>query len=321
MRRRTLAAILAASLALGSGACSDRTPASRDDDTVPAAPTDGRPERVALGADAAASAGIATAAAERAEASVEVDAFGRVLDPLPLVEALHARRAARAAATLARAELERVARLNRDDQNASTRDLESARAAADKAAADLATASARLTVGWGALADQDDTLGDELASGRRALVRVDLPAGVVVTPPPATVTITHAPDGKAPRAARVLGPAASVDPLVQGESWIALVADDPPQPGAVLAVRVPRDAMPVAGVRVPASAIVWVDAAPAVYVAAAPGEYERRAVTLGPRVDDHWIVTSGLAPDEPVVVAGAARLVSSELVGRAADAD
>jgi multidrug efflux pump subunit AcrA (membrane-fusion protein) len=44
-------------------------------------------------------------------------------------------------------------------------------------------------------------------------------------------------------------------------------------------------------------------------------------VTLGPRTDDHWIVTAGLATDERVVIAGAARLLSAEVVGTAPHED
>jgi multidrug efflux pump subunit AcrA (membrane-fusion protein) len=58
-----------------------------------------------------------------------------------------------------------------------------------------------------------------------------------------------------------------------------------------------------------------------VYAAPAAGAFERRDVALGPRLDDRWIVTTGLAPDERIVVAGAARLLSAEVVGGEAAAD
>ena len=89
----------------------------------------------------------------------------------------------------------------------------------------------------------------------------------------------------------------------------------------MLSVTVHRVAAPVIGVAVPASAVVWVDALPAVYVEPTAGEFERRTVTLGPRHGERWIVTAGIAAGDPVVVAGAARLLSSEVLGGEPAAD
>src|SRR5436853_3505942 len=53
--------------------------------------------RVRLDPERTARAGIRTVAAERAEGVVAIAGFGRVLDPLPLVEGWHARAAVAAA--------------------------------------------------------------------------------------------------------------------------------------------------------------------------------------------------------------------------------
>lgn len=279
------------------------------------------PRRLTLDSEAAERAGVRTAVVEPAEAAAEIAAFGRVLDPLPLVEALHARAAARETAALARTEYERIARLHAEDHNASTRDFESARTVLAKATLDLADATARVTLPWGAASEIGDALADDLVAGRMALLRVDLPAGATVTPPPATVTVAVPGDAADHRVARVLGTAPTTDVLVQGQSVLALLGDDPPRPGAVLSVAVPRGAHPVAGVAVPADAVVWVASEPAVYVEAAAGEFERRRVTLGPRLDSQWIVTAGITPGERVVVEGAARLLSSEVLSPEPAAD
>jgi hypothetical protein len=314
--RRVLAATLVAVVVMSSVGC-QHGPGSTEEQASEAthepAPGDGV-RHLTLGVEEAERAGIRTAIAERAEGTTEIQAFGRVLDPLPLVEELHARSAVRAASTAARAEYERVARLHHDDQNASTRDLENARAMLEKTTLDLADAAARLTLGWGAAAEGDG-LADDLVAGYVALIRVDLPAGVTVTPPPSTVTVAPAADPAGRRVARVLGRAPTTDPLVQGEGYLVLLADDPPRPGAVLSVTVPRAAPPAVGVAVPAAAVVWVDAQAVVYVAPAAGEFERRTVTLGPRLDGRWIVTAGVATGDRIVVAGAARLLSSAVMG------
>ena len=309
MRHRMTAILAATALAAALGcrpAHEDGAEAERADEHAALAP----------GPEGAARNGIETAVAEAAEGTTTISAFGRVLDPLPLVEALHARDAARAVAAAARTESERVERLHRDAENASARDVEAARTALAKATTDLADATARLHLAWGPLAATEDALVDDLVAGRAALVRVDVPAGVTVSPPPTEVTIT---DGRA-RTARVVGPAPTTDAQLQGEGWLALLTDEPPRPGAVVGVTVRRNA-PLSGVAVPAGAVVWVDAAPAVYAEPTGGTYERRTVTLGPRLDGRWLVTAGVGAGERIVVRGAARLLSAEIAAAAPESD
>jgi hypothetical protein len=309
---RTLATVVAAMLLGGIAGCTRGGDQHEERSVEHTAATESDSgTRLKLGADAAARAGIRTAPAEAAAEESVAEAFGRTLDPLPFVQDLHAAAAARATATVAHAEYERVARLNQNEQNASTRDLQNARAALDKATFDLADATARLTLAWGAAAEKGDALVDDLVAGRTGLVRIDLPAGTSVPALPETVEVVEVAQPSRTHVARVLGHAPAVDPLVQGEGWLALVTADPPRPGTALAAHPPRDTAR-AGVLVPASAVVWVDAKPAVYAEPSTGEFERHPVALGSRRDDGWLVTAGLAPGERVVVAGAARLVSSE---------
>lgn len=282
---------------------SDRTPAAIESGTVTLAP------------DLAARAGIATVVVEAATAAVGIEGFGRVLDPLPLVEALHARAAARDLLAQARAEHERVARLHRDDRNASTRDLESARAAWARAAADAANAAARVAVVWGTGVGDSDALADALAAGGVALARVDLPAGEHVAQPPLTITVAAIGRPERRLAARVLGAAPTTDPLLQGDAYLALIGDDPPAPGTSLIATVARDAEPRRGVAVPRAAILWAEGRPLAYVETGPGTFARRALTLAAPLADAWLVTDGIAAGERVVTAGAAQLLSSAMLG------
>jgi len=311
---RPLAAVIVAVLVAIVAGCAPG-PATDDEAAREDAATahDEDHAEVKLDAEAVARAGIRTATVEAAQGTPVVDATGRVLDPLPFLQDLHAAAAARATATLARAEYERVARLHRDDQNASTRDLQNARAALDKATLDLADATARLTLAWGAAGEQVGARADDLVAGRAALVRVDPPAGASVATVPDAITVAEVARPSRTHAARVVGRAPAIDPLIQGEGFFAIVADGPPLPGTALSALVPRAAA-ATGVAVPASAVVWVDAQPAVYVEASGGVFARRTIALGPRIDDRWIATAGVAAGERVVVAGAARLLSSEVL-------
>ncbi len=269
------------------------------------------PPAVTLAPDVAARAGIETTRVASATAVDAIEAFGHVVDPLPFLEALHTRAAARSTATVARAEQARVTRLHRDDQNASTRDLESARAAAERATLALASATARAVLAWGDALEGADALAPDLAAGRAALARIDLPAGAHVVDAPATVRVSAVGRPERVLDARVLGAAPTTDPLLQGDAYLVLVTANPPPPATALRARVPRRHDPVAGVAVPRTAVVWADGAPLAFVATTPGVFQRRPLTLAAPLDAGWLVTDGVSPGEDVVTRGAAQLLSA----------
>jgi hypothetical protein len=278
------------------------------------AAAEGEPGRVTLAPEVVAAAGIETVRVERVTATPDVEAFGRVLDPLPLVEALHARAAARSAAAVAAAEYERVERLHRQDQNASTRDVETARVALDRARVELADASARVALVWGSGLDAD-ALADDLVAGRAAIVRIDLPAGEHVVSPPATVSLAPLARPDQLVRARVLGPAPTTDPQLQGDAYLALVAEGRPAVGTALRAAVPRQAEPLTGVGVPRAAILWSEGRAIVYVETSPGVFERRDVTLVAPLAGGSLVSDGVAAGDRVVTSGAAQLLSSAVLG------
>ncbi|TMA81974.1 MAG: hypothetical protein E6J72_04080 [Deltaproteobacteria bacterium] len=272
----------------------------------------GAPERVTLSHDAVASAGIETVAV--AHVTTPIDAFGRVLDPMPVVDALHARAAARSAAATARAEHARVVRLRADQQNASTRDVESARAARDRADAELATTTARVALAWGATiaaATPEDAFCDDLVAGRTAVARIDFAAGDHVEQMPATVTVSAAGRPDRQFAARVLGPAPTTDPTLQGDAFFVLIGAEPPPAGTALRATIVRAAA-LDGVAVPRAAIVWSAGKPAVYVERDAGTFERRSLALAAALPGAWLVTDGVAAGERVVTTGAGQLLSAQ---------
>src|SRR5262249_26871613 len=151
-----------------------------------------------------------------------------------------------------------------------------------------------------------------LVAGRVALVRVDLPAGASIATVPDGIAVAEIARPSRTHVARFIGRAPAIDPLIQGDGFFAIVADDPPLPGTALSAPLTRDA--TTGVAVPESAVVWVDARPAVYAESSDGAFARRTIALGPRIDGRWIVTAGVTAGERVVVAGAARLLSAEVL-------
>ena len=249
------------------------------------APADGdaSPARLTLTAEGVEHAGIETKTLERVAVTPEVQAFGRVLDPLPLIEAAYTHRAAASALALARSEYERVSRLHQH-VNASLREVESARGCAVPRDRRCRHCDARVALVWGAAlggGDDPESLADDLAHGRSAIARVDVPAGEHLPSLPAAVMLAPAGEPDRAVAARTLGPAPTTDPLVEGEGLLLLLGDHPPAPGTSLVGAVPRQREPSVGAAVPSAAILWSEGRAMVYVEVSPRVFERRAVTLG----------------------------------------
>ncbi len=290
---------------------------------APPAATDAFPKpaagetQIVLEPEVAARTALTLAPAERAVATPASAAFGRVLDPLPFIEAVRARTATASTLAAARAEHARVTALHQHDENASTRDVEAAHAALERARADAASAEARMTLTWGsdALAQGDlDAMVDALGRGEIALARIDLPAGDRLEPPVSIVALAAAGAPDHPLPCRVLGGAPATDPTLQGQGYLLLLGATPPVPGTSLAATVRGTDQPAAGVAVPRSAVLWYDGAAVVYVAVAPGTFERRIVTPLLTTGDPWIVGAGVAIGEHVVVRGAQELLSAQLL-------
>jgi hypothetical protein len=271
--------------------------------------------RVTLTPDLVARAGIRTTRAKRDTVADEIEAYGRVLDPLPLIDAVAARTAARSATAVARAEYTRVEHLHQADQNASTRDLDAARAALDRATVDLAGADARATRAWGGAVDDDPARLADLAAGHAAIVRIDLPPGLHLAGMPATAVVAPVASPERALDARMLTTARDADPVLQSEAYLAVLGAGAPPAGTALVVRLARSPDVRRGAAVPFAAVVWAEGRPSVFVEARPDTFERRDVTIVRMRRGAWLATGGVAPGERVVAHGASRLLSTEVLG------
>jgi hypothetical protein len=320
-RRRGRAARSAARALLAIPVCTLLAVRARADEETEHMPRSGSVTvvgaQITLDASARAAAGIATVAAVPVAGRADVAAFGRVVDPLPLVEALHARASTRATVTAAAAEAKRVARLHVDDQNASTRDLEAAEAALQRTQGDAADAAARLALAWGKAAELDQAVIEALIAHQAALVRIDLPSGVHLASAPTQALLLPVGSSTTALEASILGVAPTTDPMLQGDAYLALVSHAAPRPGTALDVTLPRATAQAGAVAVPASAVVWLDAEPVVYVETSPGSFVARPVTLGPEANATRQIDAGVAAGEQVVREGAAQLVSAHVLSAA----
>lgn len=113
------------------------------------------------------------------------------------------------------------------------------------------------------------------------------------------------------------GPAPEADPLTRGPAVLyRLRGGAGLRPGAALQALVPDPDVPAGGVTVPAAAVVQWDALAWVYLEAEPGSFTRVRVPTDHPVPGGWRVTTGLAPGDRVVIAGAGQLLSEEFRAR-----
>ncbi|MHB1862335.1 MAG: efflux RND transporter periplasmic adaptor subunit [Gemmatimonadaceae bacterium] len=227
-----------------------------------------------------------------------------------------------ARADASRREYERLAALQRDQQNASAKAVEaaranmlSARAAVTAANAPGRTLAAAARQDWGAVVGDWIIKGspefDRLLSGAEALVRVSVPFDVPMDATAPTARLETAPGTGA--IARYVSAAARSDPRIEGRTYYYLAPASPTLlPGMnVTAVLAGRHA--TRGAAVPDSAIVWTDGAPWVYVRTGPSTFARRRVTTGVPASAGGYLVPAITPGTPIVVRGAQVLLSEEL--------
>ena len=125
-------------------------------------------------------AGLKMAPLQAAELKPEMKAFGRVLDPAPLATAMTDMAAARTQFEASSRELERLKILYAQNQNVSTRAVESAQAVTQRDRVAVEAAQLRFISTWGkSIAGRKDLdmFVPKLIAQEMALVRIDVPPG------------------------------------------------------------------------------------------------------------------------------------------------
>ncbi len=248
----------------------------------------------------------------------ELQGYGRVLDPAPLVALVTELASAQAAYTASSSEVARLKTLE-GQGNASARALQTAEAAASRDVVSIQSARERLTLSWGkAVADQSDLPAfiHDLSSLEAALVRIDLPVGETLKEPPTGARIVNL--SGASTDAALLEKAPGVDPQMQGQGFLFLLKPNSLRLTSGEAVvgylKIPGD--PLAGVIIPRAAVVRVEGAGWMYVQNAGGEgFTRIEIPLDHPTEDGWFVTKGATATDHVVTTGAQQLLAIELRG------
>ncbi|HLY58367.1 MAG TPA: hypothetical protein VKS60_22585, partial [Stellaceae bacterium] len=296
-----------------AGAWTDK---DADDDAPPTAPAKTAPAPGKVSTDAAAQkrGGIELAVPRAATVPRQRHAYGTVLDPGLLAQAVAAAiaakgedRAAQSRLEASQAAFERSQHLYKADRNISQAELQAAEAAYQADAATAAAAAARKrAVAASSLGDWGPVLGaaiwngdplvDRLIAGKALLIRVATPA-----------------DEPAPEAAILAGsrvrlvylsPAGRVDPRSPGVASLFTADADPHlQPGMAVDVLVSTKDT-VTGALVPDSAVVRWQGGDWIYVATGPGAFTRRQIATDTPVEGGYMV-SGLPAGQQIAVGGA----------------
>jgi hypothetical protein len=252
----------------------------------------------------------------QAQLDQELKGYGRVLDPLPLVTLAAELSSAQAAWGASQKEFERLKVLN-EQKNASERALQTAEAAARRDQIAVESVRTRLLAGWGSAISQrleQRAFIESLATLETALVRIDLPAGEMLSGRPIRARIFVGSRVDQPITAELLGPAAQIDPQMQGQAFLFLVKGSSQTLASGLAVtgylQLPGGSLN--GFFVPDSAVVRHNNKAWVYVQTGADAFVRRNIALDRRMDDGWIVTKNVASNDQIVVIGAQALLSEE---------
>ncbi|HWF19068.1 MAG TPA: hypothetical protein VG754_07360 [Verrucomicrobiae bacterium] len=252
-----------------------------------------------------------------AQLAPELKAYGRVLDPAPLVALMNELASAQASYEVSSNELARLKNLSASG-NASARALQAAEAAELHDRLTTQSARDRLVLAWGKwVVDQPDMPAfiQDLTALSNALIRVDLSAAQHLAAQPLGARVV-ALSGLSANA-DVLGRAPGVDPQIQGQGIVLQVKTNESHFLVGEAVtgflKTPGDTL--SGVIVPRSAVVRANGAAWVYAQTADEQFTRKEIALDHPVEGGWFVTEGVAAGDKLVIAGAQTLLSEELKG------
>lgn len=240
-------------------------------------------------------------------------ATGRVANPLTFLAAVTEYQAASAEVDVAQVELARTEKLAAQE-NASPRVLEAARAAVTRNALALQAARTKWAADWGTdLAARTNlvSLAEALQRGEFSLVKLSPPVGVFPSPAPSTATVIAFNNETNEMMADYAG-TLNIDPATQVQTLLYLVKQKLPA-GLAVTARLPLPGESVAGLQVPAAAVLRYEGLAWVYVQTDTNQFVRAEIPLDRPLGTGWFVAGPLSATNRLVVTGAQSLLSAEL--------
>ena len=268
--------------------------------------------------------GIEKAQPQRAELKPQRKAFGRVLDPTPLVTLDDELASADAALAASRAEHERTQKLLASGENTSRKIAETAEAQFRTDEAKQAGLRRRMVIEWGPSFAELDTkqrheFVERLVHAEASIVRVDLLPGDALADTPRAARLLVLGREEQPVETQSISPAGDVDPKTQAQGFVLRVDHPrfPLRPGMALTAWLELAEEARAGFAIPRAAVLRHDGRTWVYVED-EGKFLRKPVTLDSPLDGEkgWFVAAeggGVKTEDQLVIAGAQTLLSEEL--------
>ncbi|HEY2329159.1 MAG TPA: hypothetical protein VGI63_05040 [Verrucomicrobiae bacterium] len=246
----------------------------------------------------------------------EIKGFGMVIDPATLTAAVADLESARAAAEVSGKELERQKNLAAQD-NASARTLGTAMAEAthDRLAFESALAKFKQNWGW-TLAEGGgrEKVQAEVVNGNAGLVRIDLPAGQMLSSAPASARIVSLMDEAKSVNGEFYNATDGVNPQTQSQSFFFLVKGHSLAPGAAVTGYLKISGAATGGVIVPASAVLRHEGKAWIYVQTGTNDFSRQEIATD-RAADGGFFSTDFSPTNRIVVTGAQTVLSAEMGG------
>lgn len=269
---------------------------------------------VTLKAEEIKSLGIATQPAQSASYRAAIDGYGVVVALDSFAQLDSDVMSAGAAAAQSQAAAARARSLATGEEAAVSREVvetANAKAEADQAALMLARRKAEAVLGPGAppLA----ALRARLAGGNSVLVRATFPLGALGNENPRQLQVIRLGGAHQSWSARTIWDAPA-DPAFPGRGFYLLVDASDLAQNEHVTVEAPVGAS-VAGVKVPAEALVYGQNQAWAYVQRAPGRYQRVAVNPARALAGGYFLpgNEGVGAGQPMVVQGAGLLLAREL--------
>jgi hypothetical protein len=258
----------------------------------------------------------------------EMKAYGRVVDPAPLLDVLMELGRAEMTFDSSHQELERAKQLKQDN-NISERSFQEAEAAYKQNLAAVGAINLKIQNSWGRKLTEmmgpmvvppgterkwDDFLKNYPDAA--VLIRIDLPAGERLKNWSQTARIVSLAEKVSSVFANYFDAFPAVDPQTQQQGVLfAAVKSSTDQltPGEAVTAFIKTSGEPVSGVVIPASAVLRHEGKGWVYMQTETNQFVRTEIPLDRLTDNGWFVSENISPTNHVVTGGAQTVLSAEL--------
>jgi hypothetical protein len=249
----------------------------------------------------------------------ETTAYASVISPAPLIELFRQSEAAQAAIHVTAQSVERAEKLFTSGELVARKDLDALHAQSTQDTAARRLIEDKIALEWGAhfstMTDVDRSqLIQSLLASEEALLKISLSRGVEPVAAPVAARL-HA-EGRelAPVRCTSLTPAASVDPLFQGQAFIGQIANKDHQliSGMNLTGVMELPGEIRQGILIPQSAVVFHLGKAWAYRKSDEENFERMEIPINSPVAGGWFVAADTVKSGELVTRGAQALLSSE---------